>query len=105
MVFAPTGRLRNALVRRLLPSPVHARHAEYSMVYSEDDAPSAADPRLLDIALRAADGARRVDLSSLAARLGGRFSYPDATVNLWPGEHYRLLASLVSALGARRVIE
>jgi hypothetical protein len=93
------------LRRRLFPAPVSARHAEYSMVFSEDDAPSRPSPRLLDIALGAISCARQTDLQDVSRRLENRFRYPDEAINLWPGEHYRLLAALVETLQPKLVIE
>ncbi len=76
------------------------------MLYSEDDEglarPSA---RLLDSALAAITEARHVDLGDLCPRLGGRFPYPDEVVNLWPGEHYKLLVGLVLALEPTLIVE
>jgi hypothetical protein len=37
--------------------------------------------------------------------MAGRFSYPDSAVNLFPGEHYRLLAGMVQALRPKLVVE
>jgi predicted O-methyltransferase YrrM len=94
------------VIRRVKPSPVQARHGEYSMVYSEDDEGLARpSQRVLDLASGAIDAARRADLSDLSQRLSGRFSYVDDTINLFPGEHYRLLAGLVSALRPKLIIE
>jgi len=77
----------------------------YSMVFSEDDAASRPSERLLDISVHAIQRARAIDLSEISRRLSGRFTYPDSTINLWPGEHYRLLAALVSVLRPKLVVE
>jgi predicted O-methyltransferase YrrM len=53
------------------------------------------------LALDAARRAYDVALDELSARELG----DPKVVNLWPGEHYRLLAGLVAVLGARRVVE
>ena len=98
-------RVREAVQRRLFPAPFPARHAFYSMVFSEDDAVSAPSRRLLDTSVEAIQCARRLDLGEIASRLNGRFNYPDSIVNLWPGEHYRLLAALVRVLCPRLVVE
>lgn len=98
-------RVRAAVRRRLFASPVIARHSEYSMLYSEDDAPSRPSERLLDLAFAAASAARGIDLSSVATRMQGRFTYPDEVINTWPGTHYRLLAGLVRVLQPHLVIE
>jgi hypothetical protein len=99
------SRTRSGLHRRLLPSPVDARHAEYSMLYSEDDAFSRPSERLFEISLEAIRCARRILLDEVCHRLRGRFPYADDLVNVWPGEHYRLLAAMVQILQPKLVIE
>ena len=61
-----------------------------------------ADSDLLSLCLDSARFARTCDLRELAAR-----AKPDRAreMLLWPGEHYRLLAGLVSTLKPRRIIE
>ena len=98
-------RVREAIQRRLFPSPFLVRHALYSMVFSEDDAASRPSERLLDISVHAIQRARTIDLAQVSRRLSGRFPYPDSIINLWPGEHYRLLAALVSVLRPKLVVE
>ncbi|SIO55297.1 O-methyltransferase [Singulisphaera sp. GP187] len=98
-------RLKWALVRRCLPDPVKARHSEYSMLHSEDDALSRPSEYLLEVSHKAIEAALQTDLGDLAGRLKGRFPYPDDIANLWPGEHYRLLAGLVQVLSPKLVIE
>jgi predicted O-methyltransferase YrrM len=95
----PVSDLRAALGRRLPLFgrwPITARHVEPSLISPVAGAPSA---RLLDTALRAVDSARSVNLGSLTAR--GRDDFPD----LWPGEHYKLLAALVGLLRPKTVVE
>jgi predicted O-methyltransferase YrrM len=53
----------------------------------------------MDVALQAAHAARSVDLGWLSDR--GLYRYPD----VWPGEHYKLLAALVSVLRPKTVVE
>ncbi|MGD0904788.1 MAG: hypothetical protein ABR924_17770 [Terracidiphilus sp.] len=98
-------RILDTIQVRLFPSPVRVRHAVYSMVYSEDDAVSGPSARLLEVAAKALMLARDIDLQDVCNRMRGRFPYPDSIVNLWPGEHYRLLAALVQLLRPRLVIE
>src|SRR5262245_3665517 len=98
-------RVMKGLRRRLFPCPVGARHAEYSMLFSEDDALSRPSPRLFDIALSAIACARHTDLQDVTRRLETRLRYPDEAINVWPGEHYRLLAALVETLKPQIVIE
>jgi predicted O-methyltransferase YrrM len=76
--------------------PITARHVEPSLIASPSGAPS---ERLLDAALQAVAAARAVDLGWLAER------DPSAFANVWPGEHYKLLAALVALLRPSTVVE
>lgn len=89
------------ILSQLPPTPVLARHAEYSMIFSADDELSKPSDRLFDIALPAIAAARGIDLSALSARMSMPPYYPD----IWPGEHYKLLAALVQVLAPTVVIE
>lgn len=88
-------------IYRLLPAPVGARHAEYSMIFSADDEPGKPSARLLQIALDAARLAQHADMAEVSSRLKQGPYYPD----VWPGEHYKLLAALVAVLQPATVIE
>lgn len=87
------ARRRLALVGRW---PISARQIEPSLAAPVEVAPS---ERLLDLALQAAEVARSVRLDTLVAR------GPDNIPNVWPGEHYRLLAALVACLRPKLVVE
>jgi predicted O-methyltransferase YrrM len=101
MRFPLPASVRSRLLPRVLPLPVHVRHAEYSLLMSLDDDRAVPSPRLLDVALRAAERARQIDLSPLAARKPETAQW----LNVWPGEHYRLLAALVENEKPRLVVE
>jgi predicted O-methyltransferase YrrM len=88
-------------IRTLLPPPVKAAHGEYSMIFSLADQPAELTPRLLEVSLEAIQQAARVDLGEIGKRNEQAKKY----ANLWPGEHYRLLAGLVIALKPKQVIE
>ena len=88
-------------IRRLLPPPVQCRHGEYSMLFSVDDDQSHATPELIQIALKAIEDALSVDLTDLTKRMEVKPYFP----NVWPGEHYKLLAGLVRTLKPRQIIE
>lgn len=103
---AVVNRALRAVQSRVAPSPVSARHAEYSMLYSEDDSLSRPTARLIDLSLAAAVQAKdHTSLEDISERLSGRFPFPDDIVSLWPGEHYKLLAGLVQVLQPALVIE
>lgn len=96
----PMESLRRALRRGLIPPPATVRHSEYSMLFSADDDVGPSE-RLLELALEAVQAARKIDLSAVSARVADGPRFPD----VWPGEHYRLLAGLVEVLQPRLVVE
>jgi predicted O-methyltransferase YrrM len=85
----------------LLPPPVQVAHGEYSMIFSLHDDPAKATPSLLSVSLQAIRLASEVDLESVANRLKTPPFYP----NIWPGEHYKLLAGFVLAIKPKQIIE
>lgn len=85
----------------IAPSPVTARHAEYSMIYSADDEDSKPSDFLLDISLNAIAEARKISLNSISSRITTGPNYPE----IWPGEHYKLLAALAKVLQPSHVLE
>jgi predicted O-methyltransferase YrrM len=88
-----------------MPAPVRVRHAEYSMLFSADGAFGKPSEHLIDVALAAIQAARSQDLNEIESRLRGRFNFPDSLVQVWPGEHYKLLAGLVETLQPRTIVE
>ncbi|HLA12092.1 MAG TPA: hypothetical protein VJ023_16010 [Pyrinomonadaceae bacterium] len=100
------NRLLSKMQRMLMPSPVKARHIEYSMLYSEDDAVSRPSPRLIDLAVETIRQTQLIpDLEDISKRTDGRLTYGRKRLSLWPGEHYKLLAGLVKVLRPLRVVE
>jgi predicted O-methyltransferase YrrM len=87
--------------RGLFSIPIQARHVVRSAVASLDDDPAKPSERLLDVALSAAAHARSISMSSVVSRMTQPPYYPD----VWPGEHYKLLAGLILAICPRTVIE
>src|SRR5688572_7030935 len=94
-------RLKGKALSWSLPKPFACRHQEYSTISSLDDDASRPNERLLDIALEAIAQARKVDLSWISKRMAAPPYYPE----VWPGEHYKLLAGLVATLKPKRVVE
>lgn len=88
-------------IKKLLPPPVKADHGEYSMILSKHDEPSSASDSLIRLSLKAVEKALQVKLDDIATRLDKPPYYP----NIWPGEHYKLLAGFVQALEPKMVIE
>jgi predicted O-methyltransferase YrrM len=94
-------RLRNKVERTLFPLPVKARHIEYSAVSSLDDDLSRPNDRLFDLSLAAIAAARSIDLRQVSMRMSTSPHWPD----IWPGEHYKLLAGIVKVVAPNRVVE
>jgi predicted O-methyltransferase YrrM len=86
--------------KKLLPPPVDARHYEYSMLFSADDDKGKPSKRLMDIALESAKNAQQVDLNDIVQR-----TKPENYLDVWPGEHYKLLAGMVQTIKPKLVIE
>jgi predicted O-methyltransferase YrrM len=88
---------KRALLSR---SPVHAGHVEATLLFSAFDERSGPDSYLLDLALKAVQEARNISLAEISARVVGR-KYTD----IWPGEHYKLLAGIVRVMQPALIIE
>lgn len=92
---------RRLMADTVAPMPVSARHVENSLIMSVDDDPAKPSERLLDLALQASSRARSVSMSTVVSRISQAPYYPD----VWPGEHYKLLAGLVAVCQPKVVIE
>jgi len=95
------GAMRRLFGVRVPAIPIRARHTEYSALVSADDAPGRPSERLIDLALRAAGRARSASMESVIARMKTPPYFP----NVWPGEHYKLLAGLVAERRPQLVVE
>jgi predicted O-methyltransferase YrrM len=71
------------------------------MLLSADDEPGRPTRELIDLAINVVSAAKDVDLSDLSRRIKSGVPYPD----IWPGEHYKLLAGIVKVLEPSLVIE
>ena len=85
-----------------MPPAVAAAHWEYSGIWSLHDDPSAPTTDLIDVACASIAAARKIDLSDLASMLPPNFG---PLPNLWPGDHYRLLAGIVEVIKPQQIIE
>src|SRR5262249_51310490 len=86
---------------RFPPPPVRARDSYPSLILSLDDQSPGPSERLMRIALDAVDCVVRhgIELDDVAA-------VPNVPewFNVWPGEHYRLLAAMMVVLRPRVVV-
>lgn len=81
--------------------PFQARHIEPSLVSSSDDEVGKPNQRLITLALEASSKASQIDLADIAVRLKNPPNY----LEVWPGEHYKLLAALTLILNPKLIIE
>jgi len=88
-------------IRKLLPPPFSADHQLYSMLFSQHDEPFMPTSSLIDTSIQALSHAREISLKEISNRFKEPPYYPD----IWPGEHYKLLAGFVSALKPKLVVE
>ncbi len=89
------------LSRLFLRPPFAARHYKRTFIASPDDEKSRPNRTLIECALDAARKTMDTDISDLCRRM----PRTDWDPELWPGEHYRLLAGFVSQLQPRTVVE
>jgi predicted O-methyltransferase YrrM len=85
----------------VLPYPTDASHQEYSLILSQHDEKAKPSSKLILLSLQAIEKANTIDLSHLSKRLSSPPYYPE----IWPGEHYKLLAGFVSVLKPKVIIE
>src|ERR1039458_3982509 len=93
--------LRKIFRQYARPLPLIARHIEYSAIMSADDDPSPASDDLIELALKIANRARSISVKSICERM----TAPPYYQEVWPGEHYRLLAGLVAEIAPKTVVE
>ncbi len=91
------------------PPPIRSRDWRYSVLSSLDDEPYGPSERLILLTADAIRKALDISLADIAAREQHQenrsSTTPRTDVNFWPGEHYRLIAALVSVTQAKRVVE
>ncbi|MEX2608283.1 MAG: methyltransferase [Kiritimatiellia bacterium] len=89
------------LSQLLSPPPFTARHYKRTFVASPDDEASRPSRSLIEVTLESVRRTLDVDISDICDRMPPVEWSP----NLWPGEHYQLLAGLVACLQPKTVIE
>ena len=94
--------IRSFLRNRKRISPVKAHNVECSMIFSLDDDPSKPSDYLMSTSCAAIQEARKTDLSGISSRLRGNEPF---LPNIWPGEHYKLLAGFVKTLEPALIVE
>ena len=89
----------NGLIK--LFSPIKTRHSELSLLLSADDALVLPSTRLINLTCEALQNIDDIVLDEIGLRTEDAKKY----LNVWPGEHYKLLAAITKALKPKIVIE
>jgi predicted O-methyltransferase YrrM len=85
-----------------LTIPANAFDKRISAIYSAYRQPGKASDYLINIGLQSAEKARVIDLSDIAGRIAAKdINY----IDIFPGEHYKLLAAIVALMQPKLVIE
>jgi predicted O-methyltransferase YrrM len=84
-----------------LISRIQARHSQPSIISSAEDDPGQPNDRLFDIASEAVRLCRIIRMNVFSTRQSQEARW----FEIWPGEHYRLLAALVRMLQPKTIIE
>jgi len=91
-------------VEWLTPSPVTA-YGERTMMYVPQRDASQPNSFLIELATKAIDRAQDISLSDIVSRQVSMAANPAEHPDVWPGEHYRLLAAIVEVLQLRTIVE
>lgn len=96
-------RARLALARKVLPGCDLPEDSLLSLLVPASPPRGSAEDRMriLDLSLQAIHLAREIDMGSISALIKQGPKWPD----IWPGEHYRLLAGFARALQPKLVVE
>ncbi|MCP3682797.1 MAG: methyltransferase [bacterium] len=89
------------VLTKILSRGIKARHIEPSLLLSADDQLSGPNDYLMRTSLDAIKNAQKVDLSDISRRRKGMSFTPD----IWPGEHYKLLAGFMLSLKPKLIVE
>ena len=89
------------LSQLFFPPSLKARHVKRTFVSSPDDEASRPTRKVIEMALQVVGRTLEMDLSDISQRMTSTPRWPD----VWPGEHYRLLAGFVAHLQPTTVVE
>jgi len=100
MRISKTG-VKNWCIGKLLPPPCVAEEQQYSMLYSEHDAPGTPTDTLIALGLEICQRAAELKRRGFA----GKMKTAPPRFHWWPGEHYYFLAALADVLKPRLFVE
>ncbi|HUR65391.1 MAG TPA: class I SAM-dependent methyltransferase [Chitinophagaceae bacterium] len=88
-------------VQEIMPIPSNAVDKRYSALFSAEGQPGKPTERLISLGLSCAQAAFSKDLGDISSRIKTGTNY----IDIYPGEHYKLLASIVEKTQPKVVIE
>ncbi len=88
-------------VNELMPIPGNASDKRYSAIYSMDGQAGKPTENLLALGIACVNAAGSKDLSEVSSRIKSGTNY----IDIYPGEHYKLLAAIVEKIQPKLVVE
>lgn len=88
-------------MQKAVQLPTNAADKRYSALFSTIDQPGHPTPELLNLGISCAADALNIDLSFVSSRIKKGNNY----INIFPGEHYKLLAAIVEKCQPAVVVE
>ena len=101
-MFKRKNKVAETALLKACPIPVEAADKRYSALFSMLYQPGQPTRDLLNLALSSASDAIDIDLCDISSRI--KKGNPDY-ISIYPGEHYKLLASIVRKLQPATVVE
>lgn len=100
-MFGKRKKSREEQVQEIMPIPSNAVDKRYSALFSAEGQPGKPTQRLISLGLSAVQAAFSKDLGDVSSRIKAGTNY----IDIYPGEHYKLLAAIVENLQPKVVIE
>lgn len=88
-------------LQKAAPLPTHAADKRFSALFATIDQPGQPTPELLNFGISCAADALSIDLTSVSSRIKKGHNY----IDIFPGEHYKLLAAIVKKRQPSVVVE
>lgn len=92
----------NEVIKGIMPIPTNAADKRYSALFSMDGQPGKPTGNLITLGLSCASRALTIDLSAISARIDAKCTN---YIDIYPGEHYKLLAAFVEQLKPSVIVE
>lgn len=101
MLFKKDNRTAEQKLQKAVPLPNNAPDKRYSGLFTAVGQPGKPSSGLLSFGISCAADALNIDLSTVSARIKGGENY----IDIYPGEHYKLLASIIKKKQPAVVVE